>query len=346
MKTFLLKNKILKICLAFAIFMSAMFVLTACGDEKDSTKQDRQNTVEILRVYQDSYAQVYAEVTGFEHTDYEFTGNSVLDAYSLEFSINNGSWFVGGFIQDFYNEDGRGIYQLLNGLYNYGDTKINSYNALMTGQSFAPGEISISVRIPESNTYNASAGTKPTKYTLKQNIQTLLSEKLRSTIASLGSQGSSDTFEEEKFVFYQDSSNPYNINIGKYYSQANNNGGYDYFVRELTSQEESELSSLNLEYKVLNYNPKYMTTIEGTENKSVDTLSIQGDDNDSVYNTAGWVNDLSLNQSNRWTYVADNFYYEDVIFIVRQKATENTVQSSAICFQVNISFTELSQLNN
>ena len=98
MKTFLLKNKILKICLAFAIFMSAMFVLTACDDEKDSTKQDRQNTVEILRVYQDSYAQVYAEVTGFEHTDYEFTGHSGLDAYSLEFSINNGSWFVGEFI--------------------------------------------------------------------------------------------------------------------------------------------------------------------------------------------------------------------------------------------------------
>lgn len=38
--------------------------------------------------------------------------------------------------------------------------------------------------------------------------------------------------------------------------------------------------------------------------------------------------------------VANNFYNEDVIFLVRQKATDNTVQSEAICFQVNIKYRE------
>ena len=135
---------------------------------------------------------------------------------------------------------------------------------------------------------------------------------------------------------FQDSSNPYNLKVGKYYSQANSNGGYDYLVRELTEDEKTEFSALNLEYKVLNYDTKYIITMEGSQDTSIDTLSIQADENDSVYFTEGWTDSLNLDQSNHWTYVANNFYYEDVIFLVRQKATDNTVQSEAICFQAPI----------
>lgn len=331
-----MKKKVLSFCLAFALIIPAIFLLSACGGDKGSTKQERTNTAKIVRIYQDCRASLYVEMTGFEHDEYEFTGSS-RNNLTLEFSINNGAWFDCYPVQDFYDESGKGVYQILSATYNYGDTEVGSYTTT-TGQSIKSGEISISARIPESNKYNASVGSEAKTYILKQNIQTSLSEKLSPVVSSLGSQGSSDTFQEEKFVFYQDSSNPYNLKVGKYYSQPNSNGGYDYLVRELTEDEKTEFSALNLEYKVLNYDTKYIITMEGSQDKSIDTLSIQADENDSVYSTEGWTDSLILDQSNRWTYVANNFYNEDVIFLVRQKATDNTVQSEAICFQANIEF--------
>ena len=333
-----MKKKILSFCLAFALIIPAIFLLSACGGDKGPTKQERTNTAKIVSIYQDYGAGLLVEMEGFEHSDYELTGSS-RNNLTLEFSINNGAWFDCYPVQDFYDESGKGVYQILSAIYNYGDTEVSSYTTT-TGQNIEPGEISISARIPESNKYNASVGSEAKAYILKQNIQTSLSEKLSPVVSSLGSQGSSDTFQEEKFVFYQDSSNPYNLEVGKYYSQANSNGGYDYLVRELTEDEKTEFSALNLEYKVLNYDTKYIITTEGSQDESIDTLSIQADENDSVYFTEGWTNSLNLDQSNRWTYVANNFYYEDVVFLVRQKATDNTVQSAAICFQANIDFRE------
>ena len=330
-----MKKKILSFCLAFALIIPAIFLLSACGGGNDTPKKDRTNTAEIVSVYQDYRASLYVEMTGFEHDEYELTG-SIRNNLTLEFSINNGEWFECYPVQDFYDESGKGVYQILSAIYNYGDSEVSYFTTMMTDQNIEPGEISISARIPESNKYNASVGSEAKTYILKQNIQTSLSEKLSPAVASLGSQGSSNTFQEEQFIFYQDSSNPYNLKVGKYYSQANSNGGYDYLVRELTEDEKTEFSALNLEYKVLNYDTKYITTVEGSQDESIDTLSIQADENDSVYFTEGWTDSLNLDQSNHWTYVANNFYYEDVIFLVRQKATDNTVQSEAICFQAPI----------
>lgn len=336
-----MKKKILSICLTFVLIIPAIFLLSACGEDKGSIKKDRMNTAEIVRIYQDYGANVYAEMKGFEHSDYELTG-SVRNNLTLEFSINNGDWFECYPVQDFYDESGKGVYQILTASYNYGDTEVSSFNAMMTGQSIAPGQISISVRIPESNIYNASVGTNPINYTLKQNIQ-IIDEKIRFVISSLGSQGNSDSFEEEKFVFYQDAANPYNLKVGKFYSQANDSDGYNYIVRELTDEEKTQFSELNLEYKVVNYDTKYITNMEGSEDEGIDTLSIASDENDSVYSTNGWTKSLSLSQSNLWTYTANGFYYEYVIFLVRQKATDDTVQSNAICFDVYIGSEELAQ---
>ena len=335
-----MKKKVLSFCLAFALIIPAIFLLSACGGDNDPPKKDRTNTAEIVSIYQDYTASLYVEMTGFEHDEYELTG-SYRNSLTLEFSINNGEWFECYPVQDFYDESGKGVYQILSAIYNYGDTKVSSFTTMMTDQNIEPGEISISARIPESNKYNASVGSEAKTYILKQNIQTSLSEKLFPVVLPLGSQGSSDTFQEEQFVFYQDSSNPYNLKAGKYYSQANSNGGYDYLVRELTEDEKTEFSALNLEYKVLNYDTKYIMEgsqdeSEGSQDEIIDTLSIQADENDSVYFTEGWTDSLNLDQSNRWTYVASNFYYEDVIFLVRQKATDNTVLFMRVLFLMTI----------
>lgn len=337
-----MKKKILSFCLAFAVIVPAIFLLSACGDGNDPPKKDRTNTAEIVSVYQDPSAGVYVEVTGFEHTDWEFISNSGYNACTLEFSINDGEWFTGSIVQDFYDENGKGVYQILSATYNYGDSEVSSFTTIMTGQNVEPGEISISARIPESNTYNASAGTSPTTYTLKSKIQTI-DDKIGEGVYGFGSQGTSNSPEEEKFVFYQDSSNPYNLKVGKFYSQANESGDYDRFVRELTEEEETQFSEFDLEYKVVNYTSKYITTVEGSEDENIATLEIASDENDAIYSTKGWTDSLSLSKSNLWIYTNTGFYYECMIFLVRLKATDDTVQSEAMCFEVYIGSEEITQ---
>ena len=340
-----MKKKILSFCLAFALIIPAIFLLSACGDDKNTIKKERVNTAEIVSVYQDYQASLYVEVTDFEHTDWEFISNSGYNACTLEFSINDGEWFTGSIVQDFYDENGKGVYQILFATYNYGDSEVSSFTTMMTGQNVEPGEISISARIPESNTYNASAGTSPTTYTLKSKIQTI-DDKIGAGLYGFGSQGTSNSPEEEKFVFYQDSSNPYNLKVGKFYSQANESGesiSYDRFVRELTAEEETQFSEFDLEYKVVNYTPKYITTVEGSEDENIATLEITSDENDAIYSTKGWTDRLSLNESNRWIYKNAGYYYECVIFLVRLKATDDTVQSEALCFEVYIGSEEITQ---
>lgn len=339
-----MKKKILSFCLAFAVIVPAIFLLSACGGGNETPKKDRTNTAEIVSVYQDYGAGLYVEMTGFEHDEYELTGSS-RNNLTLEFSINNGEWFECYPVQDFYDESGKGVYQILSARCDYGDSEVSSFTTMMTAQNVEPGEISISARIPESNTYNASAGTSPTTYTLKSKIQTI-DDKIGAGVLGFGSQGDSDSPEEEKFVFYQDSSNPYNLKVGKFYSQANESGesiSYDRFVRELTAEEETQFSEFDLEYKVVNYTPKYITTVEGSEDENIATSEIISDENDAIYSTKGWTDSLSLNESNLWIYTNTGFYYEYVIFLVRLKATYDTVQSEAICFEVYIGNEKITQ---
>ena len=337
-----MKKKILSLCLAFAVIVPAIFLLSACGGGNDTPKKDRTNTAEIVDIYQDPSAGVYVEVTGFEHTDWEFISNSGYNACTLEFSINDGEWFTGSIVQDFYDENGKGVYQILSATYNYGDSEVSSFTIMMTGQNVEPGEISISARIPESNTYNASAGTSPTPYTLKSKIQTI-DDKIGAGVYEFDSIGTSNIPEEEKFVFYQDSLDPYNLKVGRFYSQENESGDYDRFVRELTAEEETQFSEFDLEYKVVNYTPKYITTVEGSEDENIATLEITSDENDAIYSTKGWTDSLSLSERNLWTYKNTGYYYECMIFLVRLKATDDTVQSEALCFEVNIGSEEITQ---
>ena len=336
-----MKKKILSFCLAFAVIVPAIFLLSACGDGNDPPKKDRTNTAEIVSVYQDYQASLYVEMTGFEHDEYELTGSSRHNL-TLEFSINNGEWFECEPVQLFYDESGKGVYQILSATYNYGDSEVSSFTIMMTGQNVEPGKISISARIPESNTYNASAGTSPTHYTLKSKIQTI-DDKIGEGVYGFGSQGTSNSPEEEKFVFYKDSSNPYNLKVGKFYSQANESGNYDRFVRELTAEEKTQFSEFDLEYKVVNYTSKYITTVEGSENENIATLEIASDENDAIYSTKGWTDSLSLSKSNLWIYTNTGSYYECMIFLVRLKATDDTVQSEAMCFEVYIGSEEITQ---
>ena len=98
-----------------------------------------------------------------------------------------------------------------------------------------------------------------------------------------------------------------------------------------------------MEYKVVNYTPKYITTVEGSEDENIADLEITNDENDAVYSTKGWTDSLSLSESNLWIYTNAGLYYKSVIFLVRLKATDDTVQSEALYFEVNIGTEEITQ---
>ena len=112
---------------------------------------------------------------------------------------------------------------------------------------------------------------------------------------------------------------------------------------ESSEEENAVFTELNLEYKVVTYNSKYMILHE--DNESVDVSSIENDENDCVYNTRGWTNQLNLNQNYIWKYESNDWKYESVIFLIRQKADENTVQSRAFCYENVIDMVEISQQN-
>ncbi len=98
-----------------------------------------------------------------------------------------------------------------------------------------------------------------------------------------------------------------------------------------------------MEYKVVNYTPKYITTVEGSEDENIATMEITSDENDSIYSTKGWTDSLSLRESNLWSYTNAGVCYKSVIFLVRLKATDDTVQSEVMCFEVRIGTEEITQ---
>ena len=98
-----------------------------------------------------------------------------------------------------------------------------------------------------------------------------------------------------------------------------------------------------MEYKVVNYTSKYITTVEDSEDEIIATMEITSDENDAIYSTKGWTDSLSLSERNLWTYKNTGYYYECVIFLVRLKATDDTVQSEALCFEVYIGSEEITQ---
>ena len=104
----------------------------------------------------------------------------------------------------------------------------------------------------------------------------------------------------------------------------------------MTEEEKQEVSSLNLEYRVVNYDEKYVQNRDGVEN--IDVSLIVNEENDAVYSTVGWKNfDDSIipNESNIWEYADENWNYKGLVVLVRQKATDDTLQSEAM-FLYNI----------
>ncbi len=261
MKRNFFKRKTAGLLLASLVIIPTAFLVTACGGKSEPEKLDRTNNVEVVNILQDYQGSVLVEVENFYHEGYEVASDEGITSSSLEFSINGSEWARGDYIPHFYDQYNKAIYEIVH----YDDPAFKmSY--LWSDDSFAVGEtVNISVRIPESDTYKASEGKNVASYTLK-NVQSNISSFYSSVDTTPDNITDSDD-ESSEFTFYVDGAR---LKIGRYQTRPREDDNkFDKSLikfENLTEQDKAELDALNLEYKLLDFNPTLVneTPVEGT----------------------------------------------------------------------------------
>ena len=342
-----------KFLLALVLFLPLTLILSACGGPKAPTKLDRTNEVKINRIYQNSVGEVLIELANVEHEDYELISNS-LTSTSMEFSVNNGKWFLTDIIQDYYDDYGKYVYSIAYPKdVQFGDTTINKYAISLEQEISAGSNITISIRIPESDKYKASGAVTSNAYKLKTEFSNI--NFYPSIIEN------PDGFSTP---YYSD----YNYEYGLYLENNKFNvGGFELveavdssdsdesqlkFVKfeNLTEQQRAEIIALGLEYKYADYDSKYITTGEETFNGVTSTFEMIGNgielDENNVLVSQNWIPvssncsiELTKMPSKIWSYTgAGKHEVSSLVLLIRSKTTETRLLSEVEQFEYVISY--------
>ena len=140
-----------------------------------------------------------------------------------------------------------------------------------------------------------------------------------------------ETQDEKKFVFYYHDSNPRIVEIGVPASTwAESEKMYRHYIRELTEEEKATVAGFGLEYKVIPYNEKYLKTHDDG-GKSVNGSFLEQEENEGKPSVYGWTSMLNLQESHVWEFMPnDAMRVKSFVFLVRQRATKDAVQSQAL----------------
>ena len=200
--------------------------------------------------------------------------------------------------------------------------------------------INVSARTPENYYYKPSAESEQKTYTLKSKLQNALSwylpiSRFSRDVDSSGFRFSDDaeTQDEKKFVFYYHESNPRIVKIGVPASTWDESEKmYRHYIRELTEEEKATVAGFGLEYKVIPYNEKYLKTHDHG-GKSVNGSFLEQEENEGKPSVYGWTSMLNLQESHVWEFMPnDAMRVKSFVFLVRQRATNDAVQSQAMAF--------------
>lgn len=361
-------KKLFCILISSVLVVSATFVLAACGSNspKDN-KAVRALDTSFVDAWQGSDGTVYVELKNFEHDDYQFISDSGQGATSIEFSLDGGSsWSRKDPVEYFFNQTDRGIYSILshdgNGFTGY-LTGHEGENMPQNPKFSAGADLSITFRIPESDTYKASEWSTATTYTLKA-PGTDNSEIFANFFGSFlndkeqyesGNIISANSFESNGFVVYRDGNL---LKFGKIASEASSTetGMYDYTFtsqEELTEAEKNEIAKF--EYKFVS-KPEYEqnVTAESTDLLSSITPNIQTYEDNLLMSgtwTAVTVDGFEFNATNSnyiWQYnveipnastgETELYTYTSFILLVRIKATDSTAHSGVHVLEYQLSY--------
>ena len=359
-------KKLFCILISSVLVVSATFVLAACGSNspKDN-KAVRALDTSFVDAWQGSDGTVYVELKNFEHDDYQFISDSGQGATSIEFSLDGGSsWSRQDPVADFFNQTDRGIYSILshNG---------NEFTCYLTGHEGenmpqnpkfnAGADLSITFRIPESDTYKASEWSTATTYTLKApgtdnseifayHYGSFLNDK-----AQYESGIYANSFESNGFVVYRDGNL---LKFGKIASVASSTetGMYDY---TFTSQEKLSEADKN---EIAKFEYKFVSKLEYEQNataESTDLLTSITPDiqtyEDNLLMSGTWtavtVDGFEFNATNSnyiWQYnveipnastgETETYTYTSFILLVRIKATDSTAHSRVHVLEYQLSY--------
>ncbi len=352
MKRNFFKSKTAGLLLASMLIIPTAFLVTACGGEPTPEKLDRTNNVEVVNISQDYQGNVFMEIENFHHEGYEVASDGGITSSSLEFSINGSEWARGDYIADYYNQYKKAIYYIM-----YYDFSSDEFKG--SDDSFAVGQtVNISVRIPESDTYKASEGKNVASFTLK-NVPSSISDSFYPSVDTNPDNTSSTTGENNEFVFYVDGAR---LKVGKYETTVSG-GEWNPFkmirFENLTEQDKAELDALNLEYKLLDFNPALVNEapVEGTNYVSEEIGNFDSAEN--YFHTVSpweWTSLKEIRYAVN-TNVPDNkiwdlnSYVEDgsggyeiqnnkyLVLLVRQSETQSTGVSEILQIDYNFSHT-------
>lgn len=320
-----MKKKILSLCLVVALFFPVVFLFTACDKNKTT------NNIEIDRIYQDCYGNVYAEISNLDKYLNQGT-------YSVQVSMNSQDWYTVDYNQTYFDKTDKYVFSFLQpSKADLTSSAINSY--YMPGESFSVNsgeQISVQARVILDGETESNILTSVKQYTLKTSKGEEVWQYMATSVAE-GIGSVSESYNFDIFVFYKDSTNPYTLNIGKYML---NDEETATIVRELTAPEQIEVDSFDLEYKIVNPKEAYFERYENNSYsyERVKFESIEEDENLATYLQEGWSDDLDLENAQKWTYIdMDGYKNEELYFLIRQKATDNRTHSSAFCISYTIS---------
>ena len=325
-----MKKKILSFGMAIVLIVCAFATLSACGRKL----KDREITPTIEDIWQDHTGTVYAEVGNL--------GDYLKDkdaGKEMHFSINGGEWCRGFFGRESEENPGNCIYAFLSTKSE--EEKITEYLTEGEVLHIQPGTtITVSARTPENYYYKPSAESEQKTYTLKSKLQNALSWYLPISRFSRDVESSdfrfsddAETQDEKNFVFYYHESNPRIVEIGVPASTWDESEKmYRHYIRELTEEEKATVAGFGLEYKVIPYNEKYLKTHDDG-GKSVNGSFLEQEENEGKPSVYGWTSMLNLQESHVWEFMPnDAMRGKSFVFLVRQRATKDAVQSQAMAF--------------
>ena len=349
-------KKSICILTSLALIVCALFAVVGCGDKED-TRASRELDTNILDIWQDAYGSVWVELENYEHDDYQFVSISSQSATSIDFSLDGGkTWNLCDVAESLFPEKDRGVYMIMSptdGTFTFYAT--GSADDQVPSPTYAPGDVlSITVRVPESDTYKASAWSQATTYTLKAPAQSTTELFADHHGAFLYDKTDYDGLspnyiESNGFVAYKDANL---IKIGKLASAASatESGMYDYTFtpfEELSQADKAEAAKF--EYK-------FVSKQEYTQNEDVANLTFTPDVevNEDTFLTDGWIagsNDIAFNADDPdllWAYdieianasTGETEIYTQTSFVLllRLKATDNATHSSVAIFEYQLSY--------
>lgn len=327
-----MKKKVLSLGMAIVLVICAFATLSACGRKL----KDREITPTIEDIWQDHTGMVYAEVGNL--------GDYLKDkdaGKEMHFSINGGEWCRGFSWWESEENPGNCIYAFLSTKSE--EEKITEYLTEGEVLHIQPGTtIKVSARTPENYYYKPSAASEQKTYTLKSKRQNAISLsavcRFSRDVDSSAPTFSSTEQDENRFVFYYQESNPRVVKIGVPASTWDESEKmYRHYIRELTEEEKATVAGFGLEYKVIPYNEKYLKTHDDG-GKSVNGSFLEQEENEGKPSMNGWTSMLNLQESHVWEFMPnDEMQVKGFVFLVRQRATKDAVQSQAMAFCYNYS---------